>query len=94
MDLMCGNKKALREIAALKSYASASHPDFWLSHRDSNPDKVNQNHLCYRYTMGQSRFLGSNIANHGQHARFEEKKSIVMDIEWKMYDIVIMQFVK
>ena len=24
----------------------------WQTYKDSNLDKVNQNHLCYRYTIG------------------------------------------
>lgn len=28
----------------------------WLTRRDSNPNKQNQNLLCYRYTTGQSRW--------------------------------------
>ncbi len=26
----------------------------WLSHQDSNLDWLNQNQMCYHYTMGQS----------------------------------------
>ena len=31
------------------------HGEFgkWLSDRDSNPDWMDQNHLCYHYTIGQ-----------------------------------------
>lgn len=33
-----------------------------LAHKDSNPDKQNQNLLCYRYTMGQDRSFSKSGA--------------------------------
>ena len=40
----------------------------WLPHQDSNLDKVSQSHLCYRYTMRQSR------AAETRHAATEVKQ--------------------
>lgn len=51
-----GRRESNPQRADFKSDASAVPP---LPHkypdRDSNPDKVNQNHLCYRYTIGVKR---------------------------------------
>ncbi len=33
--------------------ANVSERVEWLADRDSNPDKQNQNLLCYHYTIGQ-----------------------------------------
>lgn len=32
-------------------------PFNWLSHKDSNLNWLNQNQMCYHYTMGQSLLL-------------------------------------
>ena len=39
-----------------KTRTSPSLKILWLTRRDSNPNKQNQNLLCYRYTTGQSRW--------------------------------------
>ena len=53
----------------------------WLPDQDSNLDKLNQNQLCYHYTIGQSSCLMFSLAARpGLEPRQTEPESVVLPL--------------
>ena len=53
---------------------SAVRTKKWQSRKDSNHNKMNQNHLCYRYTTGLRTAL--NISAHERKSKQKPEKSL------------------
>lgn len=62
-----------------------------LAHKDSNPDKQNQNLLCYRYTMSQNLFSlkrGKDKTKESNTQECTQKRQAIFDYEGAFYPLL------